>query len=527
MADVVIIGAGVNGLVAAAFLAQRERSVIVLDQQPVAGGAAVTTEFTPGFRAPTLSHALGPMSEHVLDQIGLAPGQLDVIQAHPALVALGRNGEAVAFHLDPARAAESIARVSPGDARRWPEFIDSAGRLGALAAALAAHAPPDIDHPSARDAWRLLGLGRQARALSRADLARALRYVPMAVGDLASEWFEHELVRAAIAAPALMGHLAGPRSAGTGGMLLQRLAADPFPPGRGLTVRGGPGALTAALTSLAIASGATVRTGTRVAHIAVEQRRVRGVVLDSGETILADVVLAAIDPKQTFLRLLSAEDLPSPFLDRMRHFRARGVTLKMNLALSGPPVFAALGTNGALPPGRLLIAPDLEYLERAFDAAKYGRWSPAPWLEVAIPSAADPTLAPDGQHVLSVYAHLAPRDLREGSWSTEAEPCAAAVMDVLSAYAPGVEKLVVGREIITPEDLETRWGLGGGHIFHGEMALDQSWVARPQLGWSRYATPVHGLFAGSAGAHPGGGLTGVSGLLAAQAVLARDNGARR
>jgi phytoene dehydrogenase-like protein len=518
VADVVIIGAGVNGLVAAAFLAQRKRSVVVLDQRATAGGAAVTTEFEPGFRAPTLSHALGPISEQVIREIGLAPSQVDLIQPDPALVTLGRNGEAVAFHLDPARSAASIASVSPEDARRWPEFVESSQRLGALSAALAAHAPPDIDHPSARDVWRLLGLGRQARALGRADLARALRYVPMAVGDLASEWFEHELLRAAIAAPALMGHLAGPRSAGTGGMLLQRLAADPFPPGRGVTMRGGPGAFTAALASLAVSSGAAVRTGTRVTRIAVEQRQVRGVVLDSGETIPADVVLSAVDPKQTFLRLLTAEDLPSPFLDRMRHFRARGVTMKVNLALSGPQVFAALGANRALLHARLLIAPDLAYLERAFDAAKYGRWSPAPWLELVVPTATDPTLAPDGQHVMSVYAHLAPRDLRAGSWLTEAEPCTAAVMDVLSTHAPGIEKLVVGREIITPEDLETRWGLSGGHIFHGEMALDQSWIARPQLGWSRYATPVRGLFAGSAGTHPGGGLTGVSGLLAARAV---------
>jgi phytoene dehydrogenase-like protein len=492
--------------------------VLILDQRPVPGGAAITTEFAPGFRAPTLSHALGPVSAQVLAALKLDAGRLEIITPDPALVSLSLDGGAVAFHQDALRTRDAIAAVAPVDAERWPGFLEATGRVGRLAAAVMADPPPPLDGLTTRDAWRLLRLGGRARRLNRIDLERTARWIPMAVADLASEWFQHDLVRGAIAAHAVFGNLAGPRSAGTGGMLLQRLAADPLPVGSSITVKGGPGALSRQFAAAAHAAGATIRTDARVARVEVERGQVRGVTLDSGETIAARHVLATVDPRQLFLNLLPSSDLPPSFLERMRHYRARGVTVTMNLALSGLPAIPALAGRPELARGRLLVAPGLEYLERAFDAAKYGAWSPEPWLDVALPTLLDPALAPADRHVMSVHAHYAPYTLRDGAWNESAGPLADAVMRVLDAVMPGIDRLVIGREIITPADLERRWGLSGGHIFHGEPAMDQSWVARPLLGWSRYATPIAGLFCGGAGTHPGGGLTGLSGLHAAGMV---------
>jgi phytoene dehydrogenase-like protein len=265
-------------------------------------------------------------------------------------------------------------------------------------------------------------------------------------------------------------------------------------------------------------SGVRIRTGTRVVRVATSDGRASGVVLDDGSELGARAVMAAIGPKQTFLQLCDASELPPSFLDRIRHYRTRGVTAKINLALATSPVFTALQEDKVPLRGRVLIAPEIDYIERAFDAAKYGGLSPHPWLELSIPSALDSSLAPDGSHVMSIYVHYAPRQLRHGTWNERRDVLFESVIDLLDGFAPGIRQAVVAREVLTPEDLEHRWGLDGGHIFHGEPTLDQSWIARPLLGWSQYRTPIEGLFLGGAGAHPGGGLTGLPGLLAAQTV---------
>lgn len=518
MADIVVIGAGLNGLVAGAWLARQKHTVTVVESGGVPGGAAVTSELAPGFRVPTLSHSLGPISATVLRALRLQRHDVEFLTPDPALTALGPDGGCVIFHRDPVLTAGSIHRVSPADAGQWAKFLAAMQRLGSVVGKLHHHAPPSIDSTSKQEAWHLFSVARRAKRLGRRELARAARYVPMAVADLVGEWFEHDLVQSAIAAQAVFGNLVGPWSAGTGGMLIQRLGADPMPIGSGVTARGGPGAVAQAFAQAAERSGARVRTGARVVRIASSAGRATGVVLDDGSELNARAVIAAIGPKQTFLRLCDPSELPPSFVDRIRHYRARGVTAKVNLALSSAPVFTAFQEDKVPLRGRLLIAPEIDYIERAFDAAKYGGLSPHPWLELSIPSAVDSSLAPEGSHVVSIYVHYAPRQLRQGTWSERRDVLFESVIDLLDGYAPGIRQSVVAREVLTPEDLEQRWGLDGGHIFHGEPTLDQSWIARPLLGWSQYRTPIEGLFLASAGAHPGGGLTGLPGLLAAQTV---------
>jgi phytoene dehydrogenase-like protein len=518
MSDVVVIGGGVNGLVAGAWLAQRKRRTIIVEQHDMVGGAAVTAPLGDGCFAPALSHALGPLHPSVARALRLDRAHLDVITPDPSLTVLGRDGAMIVFHRDPVLTAGSIHQVSPGDAARWREFRQTTQRIASVVASLQQQAPPAIDGKPSRELWPLLGVGRRARKLGGRDLARLTRWLPMAVADLAAEFFESDLVQAAIASRAVFGHFAGPWSAGTGAMLLQRLAEDPMPVGSGVTMRGGPGVLTQALANRAKERGAQVRTGARVTGIAVEHGRATGVVLENGETIEARAIVAAIDPKRTLIGLIDPGDLAPTVLERAHNYRTRGVTAKINLVLSSAPVFTALHGDPVPLRGRLLIADDIDYVERAFDAAKYGELSPAPWLEVSVPTTADASLAPDGSHVMSIYVHYAPRNLRGAVWADRRDALYATVMRVLHAHAPGLDALVIAREILTPEDLERRLGASGGHIFHGEQTLDQTWIARPWLGWSQYQGPLPGLFFASAGTHPGGGLTGLSGLLAGRAV---------
>ena len=521
MIDVIVIGAGLNGLVAAATLGKQKLSVALLEQEPQVGGAAITTEFAPGFRAPTLSHSLGPLSRDVTRALGLDRAGVELITPTTALTTLGTDGRAMVFHRDGVLTSASIHTFSAADAGNWIDFKQSVQRAASLMAKLDRHAPMSIDGPGRRDFWHVLDLGRHARALGRRNLANLARWMPMPVGDLVSEFFETDLLRAAIAAHAIYGNPAGPRSAGTGAMLLGRVAADSIPVGSGVTARGGPGALTAAVARVAAQHKVSVLKNARVSRVLIEDGRATGVVLDNGDAMQARAVVSAISPKATLTGLVPSTELAPTYLERARHIRARGVTAKINLALDALPPFVAL-TGDPMPlGGRILIGPDLDYLERAYDATKYGAISDRPWLEISIPTVNDPSLAPVGCHVMSIVVHFAPRHLRNRTWADAREKLAASVMQVLEPHVPSLSRHIVGRELLTPEDLERRWGIADGNIFHAESTLDQTWLARPFLGWAEYRTPITALYLASAGTHPGGGLTGLPGWLAAQTV-ARD-----
>jgi phytoene dehydrogenase-like protein len=377
--------------------------------------------------------------------------------------------------------------------------------------------PPDIDRPSSADIWHLLKTARRFRALGRQDAFRLLRWLSMPAADLMEEWFETDLLRATLAAPGVSGQMLGPKSAGSALVCLLREVSNHLN-GNARQVRGGPGALTEAMASAARAAGADIRATSTVERILVSNNRVTGVVV-AGAEIPAAAVLSALDPKATFVNLLDPTDLSPDFVDKIRNYRARGTLAKVNLALSALPSFKGARNDSRLLTGRIHIGQDVDYLERAFDCAKYGQISDAPWLEVRIPSILDSTLAPRGGHVMSIYAHYAPFHLQGSTWEKERDTLLGRVLNTLDLFAPHLSDLIVARQVITPMDMEVTYGYSGGHIFHGELALDQLFAMRPVLGYARYITPVEGLFLCGAGTHPGGLMSGASGKWAAHRVV--------
>jgi phytoene dehydrogenase-like protein len=519
-ADVVVIGGGPNGLAAAALLAKGGRKPVVVERREVVGGAAVTEEFHPGFRASTVAHTAGPLRPKLVAALDLHGHGLEWTLPEPRVFAPHPDGRGLSLFGDPARTAAEIARFSAGDAARYPEFHASLGRLSAVLGRLLELTPPDIERLDLRDLFPLAGFGWALRRLGREDGQDLLRWGPMAVADYAQEWFETPLLAAVIAARGIRGMMAGPWSAGTtANLLLQAAAGDGNGAGSTVLVKGGLGALTEALASAARGFGAVIRTGTAVERLLQRDGTVTGVVLAGGEEIEARAVASAVDPQRTLLRLLDPVALDPEDVQRARNFRTAGMASKVNLALSGLPRFTAAASDEVLLRGRIHVGPEIDALERAYDDAKYGGISKRPHLDVTIPTLSDPSLAPSGQHVLSVYVQYTPYQLKTGSWPERAGEVADAVLTTLEEYAPGLRGLVVSQQVLTPWHLETTYGTTGGHPSHGEPSLDQLFLARPFLGFGRYRTPVRGLYLCSAGTHPGGGVTGAPGMNAAREIL--------
>jgi len=517
--DIVIIGGGHNGLVTAFYLAKAGYKPLVLERNAQVGGAAVTDEFHPGFRCSTLAHTAGPILPSILRDMQLEKHGLKLITPEVCVTALSPDGRALSLHQDVARSAQEIAAFSQKDATKYPELQQSLGKIGKVIGEALATTPPDIDHPTRGDLWSMLQTGRAIRKLGKKDMFRLLRWGPMAVADLASEYFETELLRAVIAARGVFGTFLGPWSAGSALVLLIRAAADPHPAGAASFAVGGMGAVTQSMASAAQAAGVEIRTGAEVIEIRVQNGVATGVLLSTGEEIQAKAVISNADPKRTLLKLTDPTYLSPDFVQKLQHYRGNGTVAKVNLALSGLPKFTALKNGDAGPlKGRIHIGNEIDYLERAFDESKYGNFSRQPYLEAAIPSLTDPTLAPEGKHVMSIYMQYAPYKLK-GDWEEQRKALGQTVVQTLAQYAPDLPELILTHQIITPRDLEEKYGLTGGQIFHGELALDQFFTMRPLLDWARYQTPIEKLYLCGSGTHPGAGLTGGSGSNAAREIL--------
>ncbi len=522
---VVLIGAGHNALITAFYLAKGGFKPLVLERREMVGGGAITEEFHSGFKASTLAHTLGPLRPDIARDLSVEKFDCKILYPDPRVFAPVPDGGGLLFYSDAATTAAGIARYSAKDAAKYGELAESLDHLKGVLDQFVSITPPAIDKPTPEDFWNLFKTGRNVRMLGKKGIFDLLRWGPMAVADFVSEFFETELVRAVIAARGIFGTALGPWSAGSTAVLLLRAAADTNPVGSAAFPRGGLGSFTRALAESAKQAGAEIRTDADVQQIRIKDGGVTGVILVDGEEIAADAVVSGIDPKRTFFGLVDPSQLDPTFANRMKNFRAKGTVAKVNLALGGLPIFPALDSLDASQAslkalsGRIHIGPEIDYLERAFDASKYGDFSKSPYLDVTIPTILDPSLAPDGKHVLSACMQFAPYQLREGSWDSRRRELADTVIRTLSTYAPNLPSLVEGIQVITPKDLESSYGYTGGHIFHGELALDQLFTMRPVLDWARYKTPVRGLFLCGSGTHPGNGLTGASGANAAREII--------
>ncbi len=503
--DCIVVGAGHNGLVCAATLARAGRSVLVLEAQPQVGGAALTREFAPGFQVSACAHLVNQLRADLVRELDLeAHGLKWAAQAMPT-TALGGGG-----------ARLRIGEALGSDAQAFSNYSAQMRRFAQALAPVLAAVPPRLGTSDWRDLAALAKIGWRIRRLGRSDMRELLRIGGMNVHDLLEEHFTNPLLKGALGFDAVLGTNFGPRSPGTVLTLLHRLAGQSAA-GAGLSQPvGGVGALCEALARSATTRGAKIRSGTPVKRILIEADRAAGVELESGERIAATTVISSADPKTTFLQLLGTAHLDTGFVRRVAHLRSQGLTAKLHIALDRLPQFA--GISEADLRGRLLLAPSLEYLERAFNHAKYGEYSSAPALEITVPTLNDPSLAPPGKHVLSAVVQYAPYALK-GGWLKERERFTALCLAVLERHAPGLSSSAGAVELLTPADIEQEFRISGGHWHHGDLAFDQFFLVRPVPGAARHATPVPGLYLCGAGCHPGGGVIGTAGLNAAQQVL--------
>lgn len=521
--DAIVIGGGHNGLVTAAYLGKAGLRTVLLERRSRLGGAVGTTELAPGAHVPTLAHTVGRLRPSVVRDLELKRHGLSLIGPDVRVFAPGPDGDAVVLWGDAARTADGLRSRSAVDAEHYGGFDRLVRSLAGFLGELAGRTPPDIGSPGLGDALTGLQLGRTFRGLGRDDGRTITRVLPMAIADFVAESFVSDAVQAAIAWRGVQYTAMGPWSAGTTAVLLGDSAGnDGGAAGQTVFVRGGPGALITALQTAALANGVTIRSDAEVVSIASRDGRATGVVLADGETLDARAVIAGIDPKRLLTTLVDPVAVGPNLLWRAGNIRTPGTVAKVNLVLAGTPVFPAAGDDPRLLRGRILIAPGIDAMERAHDAAKYGRYPDAPIMEATIPSLADPSLvesAAPGTHVMSVIVQATPYTLRDGSWDDAREAFGDLVVKSLDGYAPGLANLVTARQVITPLDLARDVGLTGGHPMHGEHGLDQFFLWRPLLGHARYRIALDGLYLAGAGSHPGGGVTGQNGQNAAREIL--------
>jgi len=507
--DVIVIGAGHNGLTAAGLLAKAGRRVVVVEQLDTVGGIAAAEEFFPGYRGAGLLHDTSAVRQDVIAELELEMRGVERRPLPPSVLALGQAGDRLLLEGDPARAAASIGERSAADAEQYLAYRETLGRLRPVLTRWLDEAPLDLVDPESNKLWDLARHAVGVRRLGGRQMLELLRLPPMCVADWLGEWFETDLLKAALALPAVAGSYAGPWSPGTNLNLLLHETVS-----AGAIVGGGP-ALVAALAAAVTGHGGEIRTAATVQGILVDSGSARGVRLESGEELKAPLVAASCAPKRTFLELLPPNTIAVRLEHRARQLRARGTTAQLLLALAGVP---DLATHDDRPVEFARTGASLDDIERAFDSIKYRRFSEEPILEIHLPAAGDPSLAPEGHAVASILVHFAPREL-EPEWNEEqAQRLTDIVESTLERHSPGLSGTIVGRRFRSPADLEERYGLVGGNIHHGEHSLDQLLV-RPTPECLRYATPIEGLFLCGSGSHPGGGITCAPGMLAARAIL--------
>jgi phytoene dehydrogenase-like protein len=519
--DAVIIGAGLNGLTCAAYLARAGMRALVLERRHRVGGTAVTEEFAPGFRADVCRHDIGHVPRRIARELELERHGLRLVSLNPSIFAPGLDAEALWLDRGGPRADAVARRPSSVELSRWSEFTRLVRALAGFLEVLYRAPVPSVDASSLGHLATLATLALHLRlGLGKKDMVELLRVMPMSVAEWLDDWFENPLLKGVLATRGVMHCAQGPRAQGTAFNLLHHQVGRHAGAFRShIRPFGGVGALADSIAASARAAGAEIRTGAHVARIPMKGNRAAGVALASGEEIEAARVISSVSPRVTFLELCDPTQLDPEFVRAVRNVRSRGVWAKVNLALDRLPAFRGGPRDDGKPPHSIVIAPDVDYVERAHDCAKYGGVSDRPWLDLFIPTVVDKALAPEGKHVMSVHLQYAPYHLREGAWDSAArEALGDLVVKVLAEYSPELPGLVLHRQVLTPKDLADGFSLPEGHAYHGEMALDQALFMRPVPAANRHATPAAGLFLCGSGSHPGGGIPGQAGANAAMAV---------
>ena len=519
--DAIIVGGGHNGLVCAAYLAKAGKKVLVLERRHVLGGAAVTEEIIPGYKFSVCSYVVSLLRPWIIRDLELPKHGLEILPLDCAFLPLP-DGRSLARWSDPYRTREEIAAFSKKDAEVYPTFGRALGQLCRFAKQVIDEPAPDPGSLSPKELLGLLRLGKRFSDLGDDHQALQVKLLTMSAVDFLDEWFESDVLKAPMSVSGIIGTMLGVRSPGTAYVLLHHYMGEIDGADRSWGfARGGNGAVSEAIASAARAYGAEIRVNAGVEKVLIQGGEARGVVLQNGDELRANVVISGLEPRLTFLKLVGEQHLDSDFVTQLQRYRLRGSSGKVNLALDRAPEFVCRPGVGPHLRGDIAICPSVDYLERAYDDAKYGDFSRRPYLNIVIPTLTDRSMAPPGKHIMSCFVQYAPYHIKEGPsfWPQRKEAFGDAVVDTIAEYVPNIRELIVGRQVLTPWDLEQEFGLTEGNIFHGELSLDQLLFLRPAAGWSRYKTPVRGLWLCGSGAHPGGGVMGAPGALAARAIL--------
>jgi phytoene dehydrogenase-like protein len=522
--DAIIIGAGHNGLVTACYLAKARWKVLVLERRPVVGGACVTEETFPGFKVSTAAYVNSLFRKEIVRDLRLHDFGFEVLERNPSSFTPFPDGRYLLLGPDAAMTRREIAKFSARDADAYPRYEAMLERVADVIEPTLNETPPDLLRPGLRDLWRLWKLGRRFRKLGASGMAEAVEILTGPARPILDRWFESEQLKGTLATDAIIGAMAAPSMPGTAYVLFHHVMGETNGK-RGVWgyVKGGMGGLTRALATAGGTLGVEIRCETSVEQILVEHGKAAGVVLNGGEVVRAPVVASNADANITFTRLLGSQHLPPDFLDAVKRISYESASLKINVALSELPDFTACPGSQPGPQhrGTIHICPDQDYIERAYDDAKYGKPSERPILECTIPSVVDPSVAPPGKHLMSMFIQYAPYKLKGATWDELREPFADRCFDLLNEYAPNFKRSVIARQVLTPLDLERTFALTGGNIFQGAMPLNQLFFFRPIPGWAGYRTPMKGLYLCGSAAHPGGGVMGAAGMNAARVILGK------
>ncbi len=522
--DIIVVGGGHNGLVCAAYLSRAGRRVLVLERREQLGGAAVSEEVFPGFKFSVFSYVVSLLRPEIIRELELARHGLQILPLESTFTPLP-NGDHLVQWSDPDQNRRGLARHSPRDAEAYDAFGRLMHQVARAVKPILGMLPPDPASLAPRELLGLARLGAHLRSLGAAQFNALCKLLTMSSADYLDEWFETEALKATKSASGIIGTLAGPRSPGTAYVLLHHYMGELDGVFRAWGfAKGGNGSVSEAIAGAARASGAELRTQAPVARVLIEGGRAAGVALESGEEIRSRLVVSNADPRRTFLELVGERHLAADFVESIRRYRLRGSSGKVNLALGELPNFACLPGNGPHLRGAISISPSVQYLERAYDEAKYGEFSRRPYLDIIIPSLLDPDMAPPGRHVMSIFVQYAPYHLNGGWSDARREAFGDEVIETLAEYAPNLKPAILHRQVITPLDIERTVGLSEGNIFQGELSLQQMFFLRPAAAWARYRTPITGLYQCGAGTHPGGGVMGAPGRNAALTML-RDRAA--